>query len=478
MKTNVTQQKAFICLLLVPIVVISLLPDKALAQPQTLEFASGGGPTGSGPSISPQVITFQNNTNNPTGTTFATFTPTTTVTFSLSNQQYTLPVTETATATPLMFGAGNTNATPAVTSYTYYNLLNAYSASVNGDYTSASTVTAGTGIAITKNYGLQVFTSAMELYHAGASTSGRYYIGNLTITFSAEVTNPVIHVTGLGATVGSLGFSTELELQTSSVTLSKLSGSTELTVSAGTKILNNATTIGGTTGSGAASGSVLATGSNITSLTFKVYLRGDGGGTVWATGNHIGDGWLLSVSTITALIVLPQTITNFTATPRDTYAQLQWDGETQENNRFFNIESSKDGVVWKTIGKLAADNSSIYKTYQYTDASAAAGNNYYRIKEGNVQGDTVYSPVRLVSLDGNFPLSIFPNPVKDKLYFTNNGEAVQSVVISNTAGKEIQHYTNLVSGNSLDMSAMPVGMYIVTVRYASGHVQAMKVLKK
>ena len=225
------------CFLFVLASATTVMYDDVFAQNvPTLEFASGGGPTGTGPSIAPQVVTFQNNTNNPNGNTFVAYTPTTTATFSLSNQQYALPLTESSTATSIMFGAGNTNATPLVTSLAYYNLMNAYSASVNGDYTSASNVTAGTGIAINRNYALQIFSSVMGLYHAGLSTSGRYYMADLTITFNEGLTNPVLHITGLGATSGGLGFTTELELQTPSVTLSELSGSTELTVSAGTKI--------------------------------------------------------------------------------------------------------------------------------------------------------------------------------------------------------------------------------------------------
>lgn len=450
------------------------------AQTPTLEFASAGASTTTkGPSIAAQVITFQNNTNNPTGTTFATYTPTTTATFSLSNQQYTLSTTESSTATALMFGAGNTNATPAVTPYYYYNLLNNYSGAANADFTSASTIAAGTGIDITKNYGLQVFTSAMGLYHAGSSTSGRYYIADLTITFNSYVTNPIIHIMGVGASFGGLGFSTELELKTPSVTLIRLSGSTEFTVSGGTKILNSATTLGGTTGSGAASGSVLVSATYINTLTFKVYLRGDGGGAAWSTGNHSGDGWLLSVSTPTALVTLPLTITNFMAASLNTHAQLQWDAAIEDNSIFFNIQSSRDGVVWKNIGKvMSAGNSNAINTYHFADVDAAAGNNYYRIGEVNAQGDVAYSPVKSVNLEGSFNAGVFPNPVKDKLYITTNGGRIQSVGVADMNGKEMYHYNNLPPGNSLDMSPFPTGFYIVTIRYTSGQVQTMKVVKE
>jgi hypothetical protein len=285
---------------------------------------------------------------------------------------------------------------------------------------------------------------------------------------------------GMGGTSGNLGFSTELELKAPSVTLTRLSGSTEFTVSASTKILNSATTLGATTGSGAASGSVLVNASNINSLTFKVYLRGDGGAAVWSTGNHSGDGWLLSVSIPTALVVLPLAITNFAATPFNTYAQLQWDAAIQDNGTFFNIESSRDGVVWKNIGKvMSAGNSNTINTYRFTDVNAAAGNNYYRISEVNAQGDVVYSPVKSIYLGGNFNASIFPNPVKDRLYISTNGGIIQSVDVADINGKAMFHYNNLPSsGNSLDMSPLSTGIYFVTIRYTSGQVQSMKVVKE
>lgn len=480
MKTR-QRQPLSICLLLLPLAVMAMLPGYVSAQTPTLEFATGTGPTGTGPSIAAQTITFQNNTNNPTGNTFVAFsTPTTTATFTLANQQYTLPTTQSATTAALLFGAGNNLGNLQVNGYTYYNPMGTYSSPVNADFTSAGTVTAGTGIDITKNYSLQLFTSVMGLYNASASTSGRYYIADLTITFNNYVTNPVLHIVGLGSSYGSLGFSTELELQTPSLTISRLSGSAELTVSAGTKILNGATTLSGTTGSGGASGSVLVTGTNISTLNFKVYVRGDGGGSAWSSGTaQSGDGWMIGVSTLTALVAtLPLTITDFTATPVNSCAQLQWNTEGDANTRFFDIESSRDAVSWKNIGMvIATGNSSTSSPYSYTDVNAATGNNFYRIKEVDAEGNAVYSPVKTVYISGKVSTKFFPNPVKDKLYITSNGGTIQSVVVTNTDGKEIARYSSPGSGNSIDMSSLPVGIYFVTVRYASGHGETIKVLK-
>ena len=489
--------KTTILSLLLPVALMVIPPDNAFSQyVPTLEFTSKSTyPAGSGPSITAQVLGFQNNTNNPTGTTFVNYTtPTTTVTFAISNQQYTLPTTQSALGASLLFGAGNNANTLLVNGYTYYNLMNAYSfpatntaATDDSYFTSASTVTAGTGIDVTKNFSLQLFTSVMGMYNPPSQpTLGRYYIANLTVTFNTYVTNPVIHIVGLGSSYGTLGFSTELDLQTPGLTMTKLSGSSELNVPAsGTQILNSATNITGTTSQGGASGSVVVNGANITGFSFKVYVRGDGGGTAWSAGTgHSGDGWMIGISMPTAFVVLPLTITNFTASLQGADAQLQWEAPTPDNSSYFDVESSRDGVVWQDIGMVvAAGDGSATNTYRFTDVNAAAGNNYYRIKEVDAQGDAIYSPVTGVYVGGNVSATLssarfFPNPLKDRLYIINNGATIQSVAVSNTAGKEVLLSNSPALGNGIDMSSLPAGIYFVTIRYASGQPQTVKVVKE
>ncbi len=272
-----------------------LRPGSAQAQTPTLEFA--GNPTGNGLSVAPQVITFQKNTNNPTGNAFAAYTPTTTATFSLSNQQFTNNADTPPTKTGVVFGGAINSAGRTSAPTELFPTINAIGGSANGNYTSAQGVTGG--IDITANRSVSMFTSAHAL-KVDASTSGRYLFADLTITFSRAVVNPVIHVTGIG-NLGSngLGLTTDLDLLTPGVTLSRLSGSTELSVTPN-QILNGGTTFGSTAGNGAASGSVLVTTPTaVTSLQFRLYLRGDGRATPWYnTTQHIGDQWLIGVSSL------------------------------------------------------------------------------------------------------------------------------------------------------------------------------------
>lgn len=273
----------------------------ARAQTPTLEFASGAGnPTGSGPTTGAQVITFQNNTDNPTASTFAAYTPTTTVAFSLSNQQY---VTASSPNQGVMFGGSATgnaaNNTPGAA--LLFPAISAVGASDASYYTATSAVSGGIDVAA--NHAVQMLVNTNYL-GSPAPANARYQYADLTLTFSQPTVNPVLHVTGMGGSVSDNGITTELDLLTTGVTLSKLNGSAELDVRT-TQILNSTANPGSDTGVGAASGSVLVTtpAAGITTLQLRIFLRPNTAGGPVNQGEVVGDVWLLSVSNLTPTVV-------------------------------------------------------------------------------------------------------------------------------------------------------------------------------
>lgn len=276
-----------------------------------LEFAAGAGnPTGNGPTVSNQTITFQKNTDNPTANSFATYTPTTTATFSLTNQQRTMTVSPFNGA---MFG-GTSPATPAisVTSSSIFPLMNAIGGAANNQFTSSNS-SAGTGISVTANSVVEIFATTHPLQETGAAlpaagSNVRYQYADLVVTFNNPITNPIFHFAGCGAnTRGAAGnnflLSAELELMTAGTTLTRLSGSTEFTVPTTTTIINGATQFSPTTGAGAMSGSVQVNGNNLTTVTFRIFLKAQdntsisGAPSTWDDGGYLsGDAFTVGVS--------------------------------------------------------------------------------------------------------------------------------------------------------------------------------------
>lgn len=282
-----------------------LLVSTGLTAQKSLKFENGGGPSGNGPSTSNQVITMYNGDA-------AVYSPTTKVTYSFSNQQYASGSVEGTNLPGMVFGAtvngaGSGNAPLA---NALYPLMNSISGSTNAHYSIDGATPA---INVGNDYSVEIMTISDALINSNGSnkiptSSKDVYYGDLTLTFDRPVNNPVVHFTGMGGffqengSAGTLGLSSGFEL-TDAYTVTRLSGNNYFSVS-GKKITNSAPTYNSTTSNSApaaSSGSVKITGNNITSLTFKVYMNGDGqGSSRWSsTSKFNGDALLISASLTT-----------------------------------------------------------------------------------------------------------------------------------------------------------------------------------
>jgi hypothetical protein len=268
---------------------------------------------------------------------------------------------------------------------------------------------------------------------------------------------------------------TGLELGTPGVTLTELSGSPELSVTP-TSINNSAAIPTSTTGSGAASGSILVNGT-VSSLLFHLYLRGDGKTPTWSNANeHTGDAWMIGISALNTFITLPLGTTSFTAEPQNHAVDLQWTTATQQNSNYFSVQRSQDGANWTTIGQVAAaGNSENQLQYNYIDRQPLTGANYYRLQEVAGDGSSVYSPIRDVNFSGTaITTSWYPNPTHDRLTLTSNGN-LQSIILTTIDGRILQTFDGIASGQSLDLSRYPFGIYFLVIRTSDGQPSVAKI---
>jgi Secretion system C-terminal sorting domain len=453
-----------------------LLYFAGFSQP-AIEFASGSGPAGNGSSTASQLITFQDNELNPVTGTYVPLGTPVTATFAITNQQFTLPASQNPNGAAVSFGAGDNTTSQLITTAPLFPAMNYISAAPAADFSSTQDNIAA-GMSMTDNYAVEVFTSCMGLYNANSPTSGTYYMGNLTITFSNPISDPVIHIVGVGGDFGALGFTTQLTLTTAGLTMTELSGSTEFSVTGGgTQIVNTSATPTSTTGAGAASGSVLINAVGVTSLTFELYLRGNGKTPTWSNAReHTGDAWLIGVSALNAFIPLPVGMTSFTAQPQNHSVDLQWTTATQENSNYFTVERSQDGANWTGIGQVAAaGNSQTTLQYNYVDQQPLTGTNYYRLQEVADDGSSVYSEIRNVNFaSAAVAVSYYPNPTHDRVTISSSN-ILQSVMLTTIDGRILQTADGFAPGQSLDLSRYPSGMYFLITRTADGQSQVAKI---
>ena len=288
---------------LILIILNLFLASAAFAQ-FPAEFAAGSmNPIPNGPTTASQTAELL---LNPAPGTFNSANPQIFVTASLSNQQWT-GVNTTPDNAVVMFGATdnpNSGQTFARSRPTFAPMSEIgsptntmFSNVING---------APVGIDVNENYAYNLFTSVQHWSGLTPGTPGvpttnsRVYMANLTLTFSSPLTNPYIHIVAIGArSSDGLGFASEFNLVTPGITLEKVQGTASLVVTP-TQI-NNGNAAGVDVNcqlNAAACGTVRLRGNNITSVTFQVYVRGDGEVmTRWGDPNyHTGDQWMMGVS--------------------------------------------------------------------------------------------------------------------------------------------------------------------------------------
>lgn len=283
---------------LISIILNLFLGSAAFAQ-FPLEFFTNSMPVKpNGPTTAPQVaeLMFNPAPGSPSGTF---------VTASLSAQQYT--GSGTGAGSPVvMFGA--TNLPPGSTTVVPRPVFApmAEIGSPTDSMFSNDQLGAPVGIEVNNNYAYNLFTSVQHWAGVQAGTGGvpptnaRVYMADLTLDFSRPLNNPYIHIVAIGARSGDgLGFATEFDLATMGISLEKVVGTNSLVVT-GTQINNgNATGIDvNCPNNSAACGTIRLRGNGITTVTFRVYIRGDGEVTTrWGDlVNHVGDQWMIGVS--------------------------------------------------------------------------------------------------------------------------------------------------------------------------------------
>jgi hypothetical protein len=147
--------------------------------------------------------------------------------------------------------------------------------------------------------------------------------------------------------------------------------------------------------------------------------------------------------------------------------ELNWSTASELNNDQFEIQRSKSGRDFATIGMLnGAGNSYEVVNYQFQDDNAPKETVYYRLKQIDYDGRYEYSEIIVIHKESNLQtgeLSIYPNPVSGtvNLKFPKYKGDMQLEVLD-MSGLKI--YTKQVSGKSsmsINTQQWPEGVYMV-----------------
>ncbi|HEY4061818.1 MAG TPA: LamG-like jellyroll fold domain-containing protein [Puia sp.] len=167
-------------------------------------------------------------------------------------------------------------------------------------------------------------------------------------------------------------------------------------------------------------------------------------------------------------VTLPLTWLSFTGQASTGDVLLQWQVGHVSGNDHFEIDHSTDGVVFNQIGSLSnSDNSPVEdsQTYQFADPNPVHGQNFYRIKQVDIDGHYSYSSVVEVNVtSAPATIRLEKNPVRDAVTLLNPGQQmINRLQILDPSGRVIldQSPNSNNSQITTDLHGLQRGYYLL-----------------
>ncbi|MBC7947749.1 MAG: T9SS type A sorting domain-containing protein [Chitinophagaceae bacterium] len=161
---------------------------------------------------------------------------------------------------------------------------------------------------------------------------------------------------------------------------------------------------------------------------------------------------------------------------------LRWTA-TEYNNKCFVVQHSTNGVDWVDIDSVKSKRSlESLEGYSYTHYTKLTGKHYYRIMD--VDTDEVragYSEVIIVNMrNENEKQVISPNPATNQLTIVSQdaNTLYTTARIYDLMGKQVTERTLRSQTNTISISDLPSGIYIVTASGANGISHTQKIVKQ
>jgi hypothetical protein len=178
--------------------------------------------------------------------------------------------------------------------------------------------------------------------------------------------------------------------------------------------------------------------------------------------------------TITFSTNLPLSWLSFTGRLINDRVQLNWTTANEMNTSHFDIEKSTDGGHYAKIGMVTARGATGQNNdYTFRDEHPVTGNNYYRLKQIDIDGRNNYSTVVKIYYGQNGYLILAPNPAKDYVEIKSTLH-LSLIQIIDAAGKAIRSFAPSAD-NRYSLAGISRGIYFIRL-VADAEVQTHKLM--
>lgn len=152
-------------------------------------------------------------------------------------------------------------------------------------------------------------------------------------------------------------------------------------------------------------------------------------------------------------------------------ATAVWKTTNEINAAGFQVERSINGSDFTAVGYVAARNTAGTNVYSFNDVNPAKGISYYRLKQLDLDAKFTYSKVVNINNKEYAVLSVYPNPVNDKITVTHaKAGSGASIKIISMEGKIISSII-VTAGDfttNTNVSALARGTYMLQYQDVNG----------
>jgi hypothetical protein len=185
-----------------------------------------------------------------------------------------------------------------------------------------------------------------------------------------------------------------------------------------------------------------------------------------ATAAQVATTW----ATLCTSIVLPVELSTFQVSCVNQSQLITWTTASENNNNYFVVEKSADGVNWQEMEKvLGSGNSNNTREYAASD-DRPFENTYYRIKQVDYDGESNYSQVtskKLCTNEGTV-FEVYPNPAHRTIQVVSGFSG--KLELCNLLGIKLAEYNLSEGKNTLNL---PEGAYGTYLLKSSAHVEKL-----
>lgn len=171
---------------------------------------------------------------------------------------------------------------------------------------------------------------------------------------------------------------------------------------------------------------------------------------------------------------LPVRFIKIAASANGTQAIIKWSVNNAIDCQSFTVEKSLDGISWQKLGETNCLNERNKAHYEFPDVTFNKKTSYYRVVATDVDGAENVSKIAYLHGDGfEQEISLYPNPALNQTQLVN-APSFYTYSIYNSFGSLLLENKN--TGDNIDLSSMPSGMYILQVSYLGG-TKSLKLVK-